>query len=247
MYTLEDLLNNPLTPDMWKYAESLPHEEWENIRTESRKRHHAKGMQILNRIKTILEKRYDMICVASTLWVDAEMDYSIQEYNRDARSHGLLPEVHVKPLAWWEFKGEFDFQGFDMGFVLVSKQMHRLMEKEWWQCEKVERAIARGSGYGEQSFENRNERGVEPKHSMVYFLLFPASKQVKIGFTTQLEKRLRAYATHNAESFQLLKTIKGTISLEKDIHKKLQHYRAKKEFFHWCEPVETFINSIEEM
>lgn len=48
--------------------------------------------------------------------------------------------------------------------------------------------------------------------------LIKSQQYVKIGFTTDLEKRMSIYTTHNPD-FELLDTCIGTLKDEKSLHK----------------------------
>ena len=64
---------------------------------------------------------------------------------------------------------------------------------------------------------------------MVYFI--ESSGYLKVGFTTNIDNRLKQYATHNP-SFKLLYLINGSEQTEKTIHKELKDYNFRLEWFH---------------
>ena len=76
-------------------------------------------------------------------------------------------------------------------------------------------------------------------------------KRLKIGYTDNLENRLKAYLTTNPD-FILLQTMEGDITIESYLHKKFEKYRYKdsKEWFyynqeiidHFQDEVEDFID-----
>ena len=57
--------------------------------------------------------------------------------------------------------------------------------------------------------------------------LIKSGKYIKIGYTQNLEKRLKEYSTHNPD-YEILDTRKGTRSDETYLHKLLSKYRVDK-------------------
>ena len=73
-------------------------------------------------------------------------------------------------------------------------------------------------------------------------------KRLKIGYTDNLENRLKAYLTTNPD-FILLQTREGDISFESHLHKKFEKYRYKdsKEWFYYNqEIIDYFQNEVED-
>lgn len=140
-------------------------------------------------------------------------------------------------------------------FFMVNKKLHAIFQattmEEIEKNRSSKRPEIRGTGVYEVSTEfktlvlSRIKSKVNLSVGVVYFLRFPKSNLVKIGFTTNLKTRVSAYETHSAETFKVYKTISGTTEDEKEIHKKLSKFRVKKEFFKWCEEIKNFIDSLE--
>jgi len=78
--------------------------------------------------------------------------------------------------------------------------------------------------------------------SIVYFVAI--GKHIKIGVTTNLDKRLKAFLT-SATQVEVLLTIPGDRALEQSLHEKLAECRIERELFHrewrvlqfihWCQ------------
>lgn len=82
--------------------------------------------------------------------------------------------------------------------------------------------------------------------SFVYFLLHPANGQVKIGYSREPIKRVKAHRASNAGEIVCLGVIYGSKNLEGYIHDDLQFYRTagKKEWFYYTENVKKYIDMI---
>ena len=64
---------------------------------------------------------------------------------------------------------------------------------------------------------------------MVYFI--KSGDFLKVGYSTDVPKRMKQYATHNP-NFELLYIINGDQKLEKQIQSELNDYRFRLEWFH---------------
>lgn len=77
--------------------------------------------------------------------------------------------------------------------------------------------------------------------SLVYFIV-DGLGNIKIGSTSNLEKRLKAYQTHNPNKVRVVKTIpcanvQQAKEEEKRLHKRLSKFRLNGEWFELPEPV----------
>lgn len=77
------------------------------------------------------------------------------------------------------------------------------------------------------SFTQADVAQAEPQ-SMVYFVQI--GKHIKIGFTTNLEGRLKAFQTSSAD-VDLLLSLPGDRALERSLHDKLSECRIARELF----------------
>lgn len=66
---------------------------------------------------------------------------------------------------------------------------------------------------------------------VVYFIQVGSDGPIKVGFTTNIEKRILGIRHGLPESAQLLATIPGGKKLEKAIHRGLSEYRMRGEWF----------------
>jgi hypothetical protein len=69
----------------------------------------------------------------------------------------------------------------------------------------------------------------------VYFA--KAGDRIKIGFSTNVEKRLRALGTGSPQAIQLLGVMPGSKRLERTIHEDLKAHRQHREWFTDCSAV----------
>lgn len=71
--------------------------------------------------------------------------------------------------------------------------------------------------------------------------LIKSGKYLKIGYTDNLEQRLQEYNIHNP-NYSLLDTCYGTLQDEQKIHKIINTYRYKNEWFHYSNKILTIWN-----
>ena len=69
---------------------------------------------------------------------------------------------------------------------------------------------------------------------MIY--LIESSTYYKIGYAKDVNKRMKAYNTHNPD-FKLIDTLEGTKEVENTLHKLCKNYQVKSEWFHKKEEV----------
>jgi hypothetical protein len=81
---------------------------------------------------------------------------------------------------------------------------------------------------------------VEKPASTVYFVRI--GKFIKIGFTTDLERRLAGLRGASAERMSVLLTIPGERDVEQRLHKLFAAQRVRNEFFHDAMPIRNFID-----
>jgi len=77
----------------------------------------------------------------------------------------------------------------------------------------------------------------------VYFLLSKMSSSVKVGFSTNVPRRVRALQTASAESLDLIGAMPGSMRTEKLIHASLCDFSIGGEWFAYCTPVQQFVET----
>lgn len=83
------------------------------------------------------------------------------------------------------------------------------------------------------------------RSGVIYFLLSEIHNAVKIGFTcSNIEERLKDYRNHSPYEYDLLKTIKGTMFQEKQLHKRFVRYKIRGEWFNYSDELKEFIEEI---
>jgi hypothetical protein len=75
----------------------------------------------------------------------------------------------------------------------------------------------------------------------IYFIQQGKNGPIKIGFTDNIEKRLKELQTANPYKLNLLLCINGNLKSEKELHKRFEQHRLNGE---WFEPVEEILDYI---
>lgn len=81
--------------------------------------------------------------------------------------------------------------------------------------------------------------------SVVYFILAEHSKHVKIGVTTDPQRRLEELQTGHHERLRLVSTVPGGPSEEKSYHRRFSKYRAHGEWFKVNGALKEFIERLD--
>lgn len=76
---------------------------------------------------------------------------------------------------------------------------------------------------------------------MIYFILNEENQHIKIGYSVNPLKRIKALQTGNSYNLEILTVIEGDISMEKLLHKKFKNYKIKNEWFQFSEEIKEFI------
>jgi len=82
----------------------------------------------------------------------------------------------------------------------------------------------------------------------VYFLRAPLANLVKIGRSTDIEKRMKTIQTNNGEHLELMKVVAPLepAVYEKRLHRRFRAYRQRGEWFRLESDLEHFINQLED-
>lgn len=78
---------------------------------------------------------------------------------------------------------------------------------------------------------------------VVYLISTENPEFVKIGFTASLERRLRSLRTASHVEPTIHLAIPGTVSLERELHRRFEAARYNREWFRLTEEIQTFIAS----
>jgi hypothetical protein len=81
----------------------------------------------------------------------------------------------------------------------------------------------------------------------VYFVQLGNSGDIKIGFSTNIKKRMHTLQTSTPENIQLLGFIAGELPTEKMIHEKFRMLRKKGEWFQCHSSIIEFLNEFNEL
>jgi DNA-directed RNA polymerase subunit RPC12/RpoP len=83
--------------------------------------------------------------------------------------------------------------------------------------------------------------GQSPALSWVYFIEAVGLNKIKIGTSDDPEKRLRELATGSAVPLRILAKMQGNVELETTLHRRFEHLRFDREWFHATKELLTFI------
>lgn len=87
--------------------------------------------------------------------------------------------------------------------------------------------------------ENKNKG-----ESVVYFIYANFVELVKIGFTSHIKRRIKTLNRMSPIDLVILKTIKGSLELERKIHDKFKMFRVKGEWFEYNNIIKKFIERL---
>ena len=106
--------------------------------------------------------------------------------------------------------------------------------------------IAKDDNHNSHVFEYRRQPGpTEPQQpsSVVYFV--KSGDFVKIGRTSNFTDRLAKLQVGTPHPLEVLHVVKGGSKREAEIHRALQGYHYRGEWFHYCEPLIAYFESLE--
>lgn len=175
-------------------------------------------------------KKHGKIVVHTSREPDHDSSCCIQENESYCEKFNMCSDLHVGSIWDYELDNAGGKQEFH--FVFISKELDK----------KIKAYTKKDQKYWQLFCE---ENGLIEDDGIIYFLLFPQTNMIKVGFTQNIEKRLSAYKTHCAENYELIKTIPGSKFKEKVIHDHLRLYHTKQEFFEWNPIVQSLINEYE--
>lgn len=117
----------------------------------------------------------------------------------------------------------------DVAVIMLASKPNMTVEdvREWL-----------GEDAAEIHTEIEAQGGAEPT-GVVYFV--GRGRQVKIGYTNDLAKRLTNFRTATTEPFEVLLTVPGTATLERYFHTKFEADWIEREWFNASETLMNFI------
>jgi hypothetical protein len=71
----------------------------------------------------------------------------------------------------------------------------------------------------------------------VYLVGNRKNKTLKIGFSTQVKKRIEGLQVSSPYQLELISKVQGTMALEKKLHKEFSHLRISGEWFKWSDEI----------
>jgi hypothetical protein len=76
----------------------------------------------------------------------------------------------------------------------------------------------------------------------VYFIVDYQAKKVKIGYSTNPQRRLKELLTSNEGKLELAKIVQGTVKDERKYQRMFCHSKIRREWFELTPEIEEFIN-----
>ena len=93
--------------------------------------------------------------------------------------------------------------------------------------------------------EAKAKKAAEPKKEYIYFIQQGDDGPIKVGYSTNPEKRLKTLSTASPHSLHLLKVVEGDETLEKRIHTRFAEIRLGGEWLQATQDLLDFIESLE--
>jgi hypothetical protein len=75
---------------------------------------------------------------------------------------------------------------------------------------------------------------------MIYLIINKAENFCKIGYSSNPDARLKQLQTGNPYSLDLITSIQGDISLERELHKKFNHLKLQGEWFEYTDEIRDY-------
>lgn len=88
-----------------------------------------------------------------------------------------------------------------------------------------------------------NPPNPQPSRPVVYFIQLGEGGPIKIGFTTNLDKRIKALQTASPDNLILLAAVEGSERTERGLHARFGEHRQRGE---WFAPAPEILEYIEE-
>lgn len=92
--------------------------------------------------------------------------------------------------------------------------------------------------------DHREEEFAAPIEKHVYFIRSEDTDLIKIGYTSELGKRVRAHLGSTPGRVTFLKAIYGDRKLERSLHAKFKHLKFKNEWFRADKELLDYIDSL---
>lgn len=93
--------------------------------------------------------------------------------------------------------------------------------------------------------DSEDSEDSEEAQGYVYFVHSPESARVKIGYTTDPDKRIHTLQTASPSALEPLAIITGTVADERELHRRFAHLRAHREWFTDCDELREYIATLE--
>lgn len=178
------------------------------------------GVGSNQRIKSLLRKlesegRSEK-SISFAIWKSQE---KLRSYKNDNRFYSVL-ENEIKKWAW---------STHDSRWIEHNKRK-----------QEQEKALKLMEEQDRQKALEKRYKSVYP--GFVYFIQGESGGPIKIGFTEDINSRLRTLQTGHFDTLIVLCTYPGKMQQERDYHKQFDQHRLKGE---WFKPVQDVLNEVE--
>ena len=80
---------------------------------------------------------------------------------------------------------------------------------------------------------------------LIYLVVSASTNKLKIGYTSNLKKRLRQISNASGTKVELISSFPGDMAMEKEAHKRFDHFRCIGEWFEYDDSIINFFKSQE--
>jgi hypothetical protein len=168
-------------------------------------------------------------------WSQTEEERSNREYLVSVNDH-ILTLLNSDPSAEWRFVG-FHPSYTDNSLIALMNTRGKRWEKEKKQKERDALKMAKAE---EKAAEPSN-----PKGMYVYFVQAGESGPIKIGFSTDPDRRIKTLRTAMSEELIVLKVVKGSRQLEKTLHDQFSEINRRGEWYEPTTELLEFVSGLE--
>lgn len=135
--------------------------------------------------------------------------------------------------------------GFGCKEFIKRDVVKLLFKKNSIQRKKCEICLGRNCRNRDHHFM-RQDRGPAKDTGYVYFLLHETTQFCKVGYSSEIHKRIRTLKVSTPGRMRLIGAVKGSYDLERNIHEELEQFRVPghKEWFFFSDYVKKYVENL---
>jgi hypothetical protein len=168
-------------------------------------------------------------------WARTDEERSNREVLLSANEH-ILSLLNSDSSVEWRFVG-FHPIWTDSSVMALMNTRRKRWEKEE---KRKEREAVKLAKVQEKAAEPSNPRGM-----YVYFVQAGENGPIKIGFSTDPDRRIKALRTAMSEELIVLKVVKGGRQLEKTLHDRFSEIHRRGEWYEPTTELLEFVNGLQ--